>query len=110
MKRSIYPGILAAAAWLIFSGCAFADAGAVVSLQPTSSTISSGDTATVDVDISGVSDLYAYQFDFLFAAATVSASSETEGSFLLGGGTDVFHSRRRRQCRGQRHRNREYLN
>ncbi len=90
MKRSIYPGILAAAAWLIFSGCAFADAGAVVSLQPTSSTISSGDTATVDVDISGVSDLYAYQFDFLFAAATVSASSETEGSFLLGGGPTFF--------------------
>ena len=44
----------------------------------------------MDVDISGVSDLYAYQFDFLFGAATVSASSETEGSFLLGGGPTFF--------------------
>jgi hypothetical protein len=90
MKRSIYQSILAATAVLIFSGCAFADASAVVSLQPTSSTISTGDIATVDVDISGVSDLYAYQFDVLFGAATVSATSENEGSFLLGGGTTFF--------------------
>jgi hypothetical protein len=90
MKRSIYQSILAATAMLIFSGCAFADASAVVSLQPTSSTISTGDIATVDVDISGVSDLYAYQFDVLFGAATVSATSENEGSFLLGGGTTFF--------------------
>ena len=90
MKRSTYQGMLSAAALLICSGCAFADDGAVVSIQPTSTTISSGDTATVDVDISGVSDLYAYQFDVLFGAATVSATSETEGSFLLGGGTTFF--------------------
>jgi len=77
MKRSIYQGILAATAVLIFSGCAFADASAVVSLQPTSSTISTGDIATVDVDISGVSDLYAYQFDVLFGAATVSLRRRT---------------------------------
>jgi hypothetical protein len=90
MKRSIYKGILAAGTLLIFSGCAFADASAVVSLQPTSSTISTGDIATVDVDISGVNDLYAYQFDVLFGAATVFAASENEGSFLLGGGTTFF--------------------
>jgi hypothetical protein len=90
MKRSIYLGILAAAALLTFSGCALADDGAVVSLQPASSTISTGDTATVDVDISGASDLYAYQFDVLFGAATVSNASEMEGSFLAGGGTTFF--------------------
>lgn len=90
MERPTYLGILAATALLIFSSCAFADDGAVVSLQPNSSTISSGDTATVDVDISGVSNLYAYQFDVLFGAATVSTASETEGSFLLGGGTTFF--------------------
>jgi len=90
MKRSIYQGILAAGALLIFSGYAFADSGAMVSLQPASSTISTGDTATVDVNISGVSDLYAYQFDVLFGAATVSNTSETEGSFLAGGGTTFF--------------------
>lgn len=90
MKRSIYQIILAAAAFIVFTGCAIADSGAVVSLQPASSTISSGGTATIDVDISGVSDLYAYQFDVLFGAATASATSETEGSFLLGGGTTFF--------------------
>lgn len=90
MKRSTYKTIFAAAVLFVFSGCAFADGGAVVSVEPTSSTISSGGTATLDVDISGVSDLYGYQFDVLFGAATVSATSETEGGFLAGGGTTFF--------------------
>jgi hypothetical protein len=90
MKRSIYRTILAAAILFVLSGCAFADGGAVVSVEPTSSTISSGGTATIDVDISGVTDLYGYQFDVLFGAATVSATSEAEGSFLATGGTTFF--------------------
>jgi len=90
MKRSIYKTILAAAALFVFSGCAYADGSAVVSIEPTSSTISVGGTATVDVDISGVTDLYGYQFDVLFGASTLSATSETEGGFLATGGTTFF--------------------
>jgi len=91
MKRSTYKTIFVAAVLLFaFSGRAFADGGAVVSVQPTSSTIPSGGTATLDVDISGVSDLYAFQFDVLFGAANVSATSEIEGSLLSSGGTTFF--------------------
>jgi adhesin HecA-like repeat protein len=90
MKRSIYKTILAAAIMFVLSGCSFADGSAVVSIDPSSSTISSGGTATIDVDISGVTDLYGYQFDILFDAPTVSATSEAEGSFLTGGGTTFF--------------------
>jgi len=91
MKRSTYKTVFAAVVLLfVFSGRAFADGSAVVSVQPTSSTISSGGTATVDVEISGVSDLYAFQFDVLFGAANVSATSEIEGSLLSSGGTTFF--------------------
>lgn len=90
MKRSVYQGILAAAAVVVFAGCAFADGSAVVSIDPTSSTISSGGTATIDVDVSGVTDLYGYQFDLTFGAATVSATSDSEGGFLATGGTTFF--------------------
>jgi hypothetical protein len=90
MERSVYKTILATAALLlVFSAYAFADS-VTVSVQPTSSTIASGGTATLDVDISGVSDLYGFQFDVLFGAATVSATSETEGTFLATGGTTFF--------------------
>lgn len=89
MKRALYKTIFAAAALMfVFSRCAFADA--VVSIQPVSTTLSSGSTATLDVNISGVSDLYGFQFDVLFGAATVSAASETEGGFLATGGTTFF--------------------
>jgi hypothetical protein len=90
MKRSTFKTIFAAAALLVFSGCAFADGSAVVSIDPTSSTIAVSGTASIDVDISGVTDLYGYQFDVLFGASTVSATSETEGGFLATGGTTFF--------------------
>jgi adhesin HecA-like repeat protein len=89
MKRSIYKTILAAAVLMFaFSGCAFAQTD--VSIQPTSSTISSGGTATLDIYISGVTDLYGFQFDVLFGASNVSATSESEGTFLGTGGTTFF--------------------
>ncbi len=89
MKFSNYKTIFAAAALLLFSACAFAD-GATLSVQPASSTISPAGTVTLDVDIAGVTDLYAYQFDVVFGAATVSATSEAEGDFLASGGTTFF--------------------
>lgn len=89
MKRSAYKTILLAALLGFgFSGCVFADT--VVGIQPVSTTIAPGGTATLDVDVSGVTDLYGFQFDVLFGASTVSATSETEGSFLATGGTTFF--------------------
>jgi hypothetical protein len=89
MKRSTYKTIFAAVVLiLIFSSSAFADA--VVSIQPVSTTVGPGSTATLDVNISGVSDLYAFQFDVLFGPATVSETSDSESGFLATGGSTFF--------------------
>jgi hypothetical protein len=89
MKRLAYITILTAVVLVLVSpGCAFADA--VVSVQPASTTIAPAGTATLDVNISGVTDLFGFQFDVLFGASTLSATSETEGTFLGTGGTTFF--------------------
>ena len=86
--KTISATILAAVVFVLVPNCAFADA--VVSIDPASSTISSGYTVTLDVDISGVTDLFGFQFDVLFGPSTLSATSETEGAFLATGGTTFF--------------------
>jgi general secretion pathway protein D len=45
---------------------------------------------TVPVDISGVSDLYAFQFDLSYDPAVVHVTSITEGAFLPSGGATFF--------------------
>jgi hypothetical protein len=90
MKRLTYKTIFAAVLLTFLSGCAFADGVPTVSIQPTSSTVSPTGTATLDVTITNVSDLFAFQFDVLFGATTVSFTSETEGGFLPTGGTTFF--------------------
>jgi general secretion pathway protein D len=49
-----------------------------------------GDTFTVDIDVSGIADLYAFQFDLSFDPALLSAVSVVEGPFLQSGGTTFF--------------------
>jgi hypothetical protein len=54
----------------------------VLSVVPASSTVNVGSSISYDINISNVTDLYAYQFDLTFNHAIVSAVSITEGSFL----------------------------
>jgi hypothetical protein len=49
-----------------------------------------GDTFAVDVDVTGITDLYAFQFDLSFDPTLLSAVSVTEGDFLPSGGTTFF--------------------
>jgi len=63
---------------------------ATISIEPASSTASVGDTVNLNVAISNVSDLFAFQFDIGFNPAVLSASSVSEGPFLLSGGTTTF--------------------
>jgi hypothetical protein len=49
-----------------------------------------GTTFTVDVDATGVTDLYAFQMDLTFDPTLLSAVSVTEGPFLPSGGTTFF--------------------
>jgi hypothetical protein len=63
---------------------------AVLSIDPTTQTTSSGSVITVDVDIANVTNLYGYQFDLTFNPTVLAAVSSSEGSFLAGGGSTYF--------------------
>src|SRR5690242_1252599 len=67
---------------------AFADP--ILSIQPPSTSVAAGNTFAVDVNISNVSDLFAFQFDITFNPGILSATSIIEGAFLPGGGTTFF--------------------
>ena len=67
-----------------------AQAAPIVSLQPSLTTVSVGQTFSLDIFISGVVDLYAYQFDIGFNPSVVAASEPTEGLFLPFGGATFF--------------------
>ena len=68
----------------------FAEGIPTLSIAPSSSTVGAGNSISLDVIISSVTDLYAFQFDLSFAPGTVSAVSIIEGAFLAGGGTTAF--------------------
>lgn len=59
-----------------------------ISASPNPATV--GSTVGLDVLISGVADLYAYQFTLSFDPAVLQAGSSLEGSFLATGGTTFF--------------------
>src|ERR1017187_6017230 len=69
------------------SGSVFAD---LISLQPSSTLPPLGSSFSVDVNITGVTDLYAFQFDIGFNPGVLSAASVTEGSLFSSIG--VFFS------------------
>jgi hypothetical protein len=53
-------------------------------------TVSAGQSFVIDVEISGVSDLYGWQLDLGFNHAVVNAGAASEGSFLTQGGSTFF--------------------
>jgi hypothetical protein len=69
---------------------ASANAQAVLSIDPTTQTTSTGTVVTVDVDVANVTDLYGYQFDLTFNPNILQAVSSSEGSFLSSGGSTFF--------------------
>jgi hypothetical protein len=73
----------------IFSSPTFAYQTAV-SIDPASSSVNVGNSTTLDVDISNVTDLYAFQFDLSYASGTLSSLSIVEGSFLPTVGATFF--------------------
>src|SRR5271165_813903 len=66
---------------------AFADGIPTLSISPASSTVSNGSTFSMDVNISDVTDLSAFQFDLSFDPSILQATGTiTEGNFFLSGG------------------------
>ncbi len=62
-------------------------ADAVVSFAASSNPATVGSPVGLDIAISGVQDLYAYQFTLSFNAAVLQVMDVTEGAFLGTGGT-----------------------
>ena len=80
-------------ALLLLGSMVGAQASPVLSITPPLSNVNLNDVFTLEIQITGALDLYAWQMDLGFGpAGLVSASSATEGSFLgagqtFGGGT-----------------------
>jgi general secretion pathway protein D len=85
MKRTmVLIASFAALITLTLPGLALSDTVVRVSSP---ATVSQGDTFTVDVDIAGVTDLFAYQLDLNFNPSILQATGTiTEGSFFQSGG------------------------
>src|SRR5271157_4900574 len=90
MKNRISVAILmiASAVLLVLPSSAIADFANLSVASP--GTVSQGSTFTVDVNISGVTDLFDYQLDLTFNPSIVSATGVSEGSFLSSGGPTFF--------------------
>jgi hypothetical protein len=81
-RNAILAGLFLAT---VLSVPSFADS--TLSIVPATSSVAQGSNTTLDVNVSDVSDLFAYQFDLTFNPAFVSAISTAEGpSFVSGGG------------------------
>ena len=86
MKKTIAVLLILLASLPIASGVC---EGAVIpSVGSTTGTI--GTTVSVPIDIAGVTDLFAWQFDIRFDPSILAATSIGEGSFLLGAGSTFF--------------------
>ena len=80
--------IAVALGWLVAMSSSIASP--IVSIGPPVTSISAGSSIDVTVDISGVADLYAFQFNLSFDPAVISAIGVDEGLFLQGGGSTFF--------------------
>jgi hypothetical protein len=61
-----------------------------IQVDPSSTTVTVGETFSLDVDVSNISDLYAYQFDLTFTPGVLFATNVSEGPFLANGGDTFF--------------------
>jgi len=77
---------------LIMACAAFpAGASTVLSVSPSSTVAQVGDVVTVAIQLSNVSDLYAWEFDLSYDDTVLDPTSGgVEGSFLPGGGGTFF--------------------
>lgn len=67
-----------------------AHASVDISISSPSTNFVEGDTFGVDIYISGVSNLYGFEFDLGFDPAILSATDISEGSFLASGRNTTF--------------------
>lgn len=61
-----------------------------VNIQSPAQNVFQGNSFSVDISVSGVTDLYAFQFDLGFDPQVIEATGIAEGPFLLAGGPTFF--------------------
>ena len=64
--------------------------GATIGLTPETVMTSVGQTVSLNVTVSDIADLFAFQFDVLFDPSVLSAIAVAEGPFLASGGFTFF--------------------
>jgi len=77
-----------AASFIFMPSLVFADA--TVQVTPSITNVNVGTVFNVNVTISGVSNLYAWEFRVYFLNAIINCTATTEGSFLSSVGSTVF--------------------
>ena len=75
---------------LVAAGSALPARAATVLINPSNQSVMVGQTFSVNVSISGVADLYAFQFDLGYDPTLLSATNVSEGAFLPTGGSTLF--------------------
>jgi len=80
LRRLLFCGILSAAL----------ASATTISIQPAASQVPLGSGFSLDVVLSDVTDLFAFQFDLSFDPTRLAASSITQGPFLATGGATFF--------------------
>jgi len=79
-----------AVVFAIFLNTSIARAIPIVSVNPSSTSVNPGDSFSLDIGISDVTDLFAYQFELSFDPTLLAATSLSEGAFLPTGGFTFF--------------------
>lgn len=75
---------------LIMCGISVPAIADTISIEPSSSIVVPGQSFSVEIRASAVSDLLAFQFDVGFNPGVLSATFIAEGSFLPSGGATLF--------------------
>jgi hypothetical protein len=78
-------GFLLVAAWNVLPAHATS-----LTIDPSSLNVTAGQTFSLSVSISGVTDLYAFEFDIGYDPNVLAANTISEGAFLPTGGPTLF--------------------
>ena len=76
--------------WSLLAWSAVCWAAPITGIEPSLTTVTVGTAFTLDVFVTGVSDLYAFQFDLGYDPAVLVATGIVEGAFLGTGGATFF--------------------
>ena len=75
---------------LFFLTVACAESLPLLSIEPAMSQVQAGTGINFAITVSGIADLYAYQFDFAYSPGLLQAQAVEEGAFLRQAGTTTI--------------------